>query len=141
MAVAMTQDLYNSLSAIDTLRAQAFTATANGTGIDLKGYESALVVADIGTFGGTSPTATLRVEESDDDSTYTAVADADLVGGANSLAITTANDVALWTRGYIGDKRYIRAAISAIGGTSPSLPLSAVVLRGHARHLPVTQGS
>lgn len=139
--MAMTQDLYNRASAINTLRSQAFTATANGTGIDLKGYESATVIADIGTFGGTSPTATLRVEESSDDTTYTAVADADLIGGNNSLAITTANDVALWVRGYRGTKRYIRAAISAIGGTSPSLPLSVSVVRGHARTQPVTQGT
>lgn len=135
-----SQDLYNKQSAINSLRAAARTATVNGTGVDLRGYESALVVIDLGTFAGTTPTATFQVQESDDNTTFTAVAAADLHGGALA-GIDTTNDEQLHVRGYIGTKRYVRVAITAIAGTGPSLPCSASIIRGHARVAPVTQGT
>lgn len=135
-----SQDLYTAQSAINSLRAAARTATANGTAADLKGYEAALVVIDLGTFAGTTPTATLQVQESDDNSTYTVVAAADLQGGALA-GIDTTNDEQLHVRGYLGTKRYLRVAITAIAGTTPSLPCSASIVRGHARHAAVTQGT
>lgn len=133
-----SRDLYNSVSPASSIVAQAVTATVNGTGVDLQGFESADVLIDLGTFAGTTPTATIQIQESDDNSTFTAVAAADLIGGALPATIDPTNDVALYERGYIGTKRYIRVAVTAVTGTSPSLPMSAVVVRGHARSKPAS---
>jgi hypothetical protein len=131
-----TMDMYNVNSPSSSIRAQAVTATLNGTGVDLQGFEGALVLLDLGLFGGTTPTATIKIQESDDNTTFTDVAAADLLGGVLP-AIDTTNDETTYERGYIGRKRYIRVAVTAIAGTSPSLPTSAVVVRGGPRKQPV----
>lgn len=129
------RDLYNSLAPAQSIVPQAITATANGTGVDLSGYEAADILIDLGTFAGTSPTATVKIQESSDNSTFTDVATADLLGGAGSIAVDTTNDAQIHERSYIGDLQYVRVIVSAIGGTSPSLPMGASVVRGLARHL------
>lgn len=131
------KDMKSTVDVAKSLEAAAYSATANGTGVDLQGYEGALFVYDMGVFGGTSPTATLKLQESDDNVTFTDVAAADLEG-TQPAAITGAADQIIARVGYKGSKRYLRAAITAIGGTSPSLPLSASVVRGAARHNPLT---
>lgn len=130
------RDLANNLGPAQSIRPQAVTATLNGTGVDLRGFDSALLQLDFGTFAGTGPSATVKWQESDDDATYTDIATADLIGGAVP-AITPTNDEAIIKRGYAGTKRYVRAIVSAISGTGPSLPMSATVIRGHASQQPV----
>ncbi len=131
------RDLVSGLGPSTSINAQAVTATLNGTGVDLRGFDSAMVLIDAGLAGGTSPSFTVVVQESDDDATYTAVAAGDLQGGGQLTAITTANDQAIYKRGYIGAKRYLRVAVTAVSGTSPTLPLSASIVRGHPHGQPV----
>ena len=40
-----------------------YTAAANGAGVDLLGYDANAIVITTGTFGGTTPTATAKVQE------------------------------------------------------------------------------
>ncbi len=129
------RDLSSNISVASSLAPAARTATANGTGVDLRGFGGAAVLINLGTFAGTTPTATLRVEESNDDSTYTAVAAADLVGGTIA-GIDTTNDEGVIERSYIGAMRYIRVALTAIAGTSASLPSSAEIVRSHPAQAP-----
>ena len=127
------RDLKPHVFPVLSLVPQAVTAATNGTGIDLRDFGGALAMLSVGALGGTStPTVTFRVEESDDDSTYTAVADADLDGGANGIVISAANANAssILTRTYMGGKRYIRWACSAVSGSSPTIPASGVIVRG-----------
>lgn len=131
------KDLHNHLGPSQSLVPAVRTATANGLGVDLRGFEGAMFTVDLGTFGGTSPTMTLQYQESDDNSTYTAIAASDLGSGAQPAQITTANDDLIIKDSYIGSKRYVRVAITAIGGTAPSLPMAGSVVRGFARHQPV----
>ncbi len=131
------RDLHDDLSSVTSIRSQAVTATVNGTGAGCAGYNGATVLIDLGTFAGTTPSATIKVQESDDGSTYTDVAAADLVGG-QLAAIDTTNDEALYERGYIGSKQYLRVAVTAISGTGPSLPMCAVVVRGYPRTKPAS---
>jgi hypothetical protein len=128
----MQVDTYNNALPAQSITARLATATVNGTGVDLAGYEGALCVCDVGTFGGTTPTATVRLEDSDDNSTYGAVAAADIDGGLLAT-IDTTTDEQVHKRGYKGTKRYVRWAISAIAGTSPSLPICANVVRTNPR--------
>jgi hypothetical protein len=130
------EDMYNSIGLTSSIRAQAVTAAVNGAGVELANFNSATVVFDLGTFAGTTPTATIKIQESDDNVTFTDVAAADLIGGALP-GIDATTDETVYKRGYIGIKKYVRVIVSAIAGTSPSLPMSAVVIRGHARTYPV----
>ena len=129
-------DLQNRLNVTQSLAPQTVTGTVNGSSTDIKNFHGVMAVLDLGTFGGTSPTADIRLEESADDTTFAAVAAADLIGGLVAQ-ITTANDLQVHTRGYLGSKRYLRWAVTATGGTSPSLPMSASLVLGDAKTEPV----
>lgn len=130
------RDLYSNLGFRSSIMSSTRTATVNGTGVDVREHDSVSLVVDLGTFAGTTPTATVRWEESTDNSTFTAIAAADLLGGTIA-GIDTTNDETIYERGYIGTKRYVRCAITAIAGTGPSLPISAVVVLGNSFQKPV----
>ena len=124
-----TRDLKSNIDVTASLAPAARTATASGTGVDLRGYESAVVSFVPGTV--TDGTHTPSVEESDDDSTYTAVAAADLLGSLANLASNVGQRV-----GYRGGKRYIRAKIAVSGATTGALD-AALVIRGNAVQQPL----
>ncbi|MBC7193872.1 hypothetical protein [Marinobacter sp.] len=124
-----TVDLYNNLSVATTLAPAARTANANGSAVDLQGYEGALIQAIVGTI--TDGTHSLTVEESADGATWTAVAAADLQGSFANLVSNTNQKV-----GYLGTKRYIRVNAAVTGATSGGV-YAVVVLRGNSRKHPV----
>ncbi len=115
-----------------SLTPAARTASANGTGVDLAGYERALVVVESGTI--TDGTHTIEVQESADNSTFTAVADTDLEG--TEPAIAAANDDTVWTIGYVGTKRYVRVAVTVAGATTGGVYGAQVVRLGPSRKQP-----
>lgn len=120
------RDMKSNQDVVQSLAPASQTAAVNGTGVDLRGYDAAMVTINAGAAGGTSPSFTFEVQESDDNSAFTAVADADLQG---TEPVITAAQAAVRI-GYIGNKRYIRVAITAASGTSPTLLCSANVHRG-----------
>ena len=76
------QDIANSLKVLNTINPVVGTSDANGTGIDLQGYESAMVVVPTGIEGDTLSSSVkidFKLEESSDDSTYTAVTSLSLI--------------------------------------------------------------
>lgn len=131
------RDLHNNIDVETTLAAAAVSAPGNGTGIDLSDANAAEVIVTAGTIGGSaSPSVTVQVQESDEAAAnFTKVADGDLLGGTGELVIDAANDAQAHARGYIGNKQYLRVAISAVGGTSPTIPLAAVVVKHRLRHI------
>lgn len=80
-----------------------------GTGVDVQGY-GALVMLDSGT-NGTNGTVDVKIQESDDNVTYT-----DWTGGAFTQ-VTTSNDNAIQEKQYTGTKRYIRAVATVAVAT------------------------
>lgn len=70
-----------------------------GTAVDVLGY-TAVVVLDAGATSGTGST-TVKVQESDDDITYTD-------WSTTFTAVTTANDSAIQEKEYTGVKQYLR---------------------------------
>ena len=125
-----TVDLYNNLSnAATSLAPAARTASANGTGVDLAGYEGALIQAVVGTI--TDGTHTLAVEESNDGTTFTSVAVTNLQGSFAALASGVNQKV-----GYLGTKRYIRVNATVTGATAGGV-YAVVVVRGNPRRYPV----
>ncbi len=126
------RDLYNEISAAQTLAPAARTASANGIGVDLQGFDAAVVVVETGTI--TDGTHTIAVEESDDNTTFAAVAAGDLQG--TNPAIGAADDNKVYEIGYLGKKRYIRASVTVAGATTGGV-YGASVVRGSARKYPV----
>ena len=129
------RDLKNNLSPAQSLAPAARTASANGTGVDLQGYGSAMAQFDLGLY--TDGSYTLSVEESSDDSTYTVVAAADLEGTLSVVDDAT-KDNTIQRVGYKGTKRYIRAVVTEGSSPAPStgLVLGAAILRGHPSQAP-----
>lgn len=118
------RDIHNDMSVANSLAPAARTATANGTGIDLQGYRACAVVFVVGTI--TDGTHTPKLQESDDNSTFSDVAAADQSGTLAALASSTNQEVS-----YIGTKRYIRA-VSTVSGATTGGVYAAVAIRGKA---------
>ncbi len=128
----MNRDL-NDVNVVQSITPAAVrTATVTGSSVDLRGYDSAQIDVLYGIITDGSWLAS--VDESDDDSTFTAVAAADLLGTAFAAKIATSPEAAaIQTNRYKGAKRYIRVVITLTATVSPTVggPMSAVVVRGH----------
>ena len=142
------KDLSNNINPDVSIITAVKPAEANGTGVDLQGYESATVLVDVGAEGDTLSSSVyfeLSLEESDDDSTYTDVAQASIVDGTISsggiflkLDGTAGGNPdsagGIFRVGYVGNSRYIRVVIAKTGTHSNGTPIGAMIVRGHARH-------
>lgn len=142
------KDMSNSIATAVSLVSAVRTAAANGTGVDLQGYESATLIADVGAEGDTLSSSVyfeISLEHSDDNSTFTDVAQADIVDGTISSGgiwlkldgtaggnPDTAGEI--YRVGYIGGKRYIRGVLAKTGTHSNGTPISLFVVKGNARH-------
>jgi hypothetical protein len=126
------KDMFNSYNAAPSLSPAARTASANGVGVDLQGFEGALVLIQTGVI--TDGTHVFEVQESSDNATFTAVADTDLLGTEPTAGAT--DDDKVYRVGYVGTKRYIRVVSTASGTTTGGVYGSSVV-RGFARKQPV----
>ena len=141
------KELLKMTSPVVSLTSIARTADANGTGADLLGYNSALVVATAGADSGLdgSNYIAFELEESDDNSTFTDVAAADMLcespasastGGQFWLIDSTTEDDVIAQVAYKGEKRYIRVVANITG--TVNIVCSAIVLRGHPSSPPST---
>lgn len=104
------RDLTNNLNVEESIRPQVATGAVNGQTIDTRGSDSVMIAVSIGAITGSSGDATVTLEESEDDSTWTDVADDDIIGTEPTLAANTA-----YQFGYSGSQRYVRA-VFALGG-------------------------
>lgn len=105
-------------------------ASANGSGIDTLGFNSLVfaintgAIASAGDFG-------VKLQDSDDDTTYADVAAAQVQGTVPATLVASTS----YKLGYVGFKRYARLAITKAGGTSIALGASAIL--GHPASAPV----
>ena len=113
--MSVTKDLHSQI-VVGT--AIALTAVANGedvagVAIDLQGSDGLELIFQVGAY--TDGDVTPLIEESDNNSDYTAVADANLTNTEASAALTAAGVSSI---GYVGFKRYVRAtAVTAAAST------------------------
>ncbi len=113
-------DLHKSVEYVTSIAPSAYTATVNGTGVDLSGaldYENEVVFITDGTH-------TPKIQESDDNTTWNDVDASALVGTLSNLATNTNQRVK-----YIGIKRYIRAVVTVGGTPSTGGKYAAIVAR------------
>ena len=123
------RDLKSRIDVVNSIAPAAVTATATGAGVDLQGYDSACVAIVAGT--RTDGVHTPKMQESDDDSTYTDVAAGDMHGTFAAIATGVSQRV-----GYKGVKRYIRC-LSTVSAATTGAVYAAVVIRGNANLRPV----
>ena len=124
------RDLYSNCAASLSLAPAArVTGTLNGTGVDLRGYDAAMLVVTFGSY--TDGTHTPSVQHSVDGTTYTAATASDLQGSFSAVSSAGgANTVQ--TVGYIGVQRYVRVVMTVTGATTGALS-SASVIAGRPR--------
>lgn len=139
------RDLHNNIGLVRVLDPAVRNADVNGgdADVDLQGYNACQMVVVVGQSADTlngSNTISLELEESDDDSTYTDVAAADMLGGVGgssgqfALIDDPAEDDLVYSVGYIGDKRYVRLVVNFSGTHGTGTPIGAVAVVGHGRH-------
>lgn len=110
--------------------AAGFTVTANGTGVDAKDFVGiGALVLDFSAGTGTAPTLNVKIQDSDDNTTFadlaTPVAFAQVGAGASQQRLALNMDAA---------RRYIRV-VSTIGGTTPAF-IGSVNLLGRKQVMP-----
>lgn len=112
---------------IELLPMQSVTGDGNGTGVLVTDYVGSLaVILTCKNTAGTTPTLDIKLQESDDNSTYTDIS------GATFTQVTDAGTAAATIEKIVVNvdacKKYIRA-VKDIGGTnSPAFMTSCVAL-------------
>lgn len=104
------RDIRSKVTLVASINPAAYNTAQTGASADLSGYDAAMAVMHCGAI--TDGTHTPKLQESDDNSTFTDVAAADLDG---SFAAMTANTIQ--RVGYVGAKRYIRVYVTSSGTT------------------------
>lgn len=140
------KDVYGNSSPAVLIGAATLAADNTPGAVDLAGFQSALVLISVGvggiTFSGTNKIE-FKLTHSDDDQTYTAVAQKDVAGvtvgtGGIVRSLTAAHAAASVTKvGYNGGKRYIKLLADFSGTHGTGTPISAVAVRQNPHIGPV----
>lgn len=135
----MSKDISKNMSAVQAIGPAVLDADNTPAAIDLGNFAGAIIAISVG-IGGITFTTTNKVEfkltHSDDDSTYEAVAQADVKGvtvgtGGIIKSLVAAHAAASITKvGYNGGKRYLKLLADFSGTHSAGTPISAVVIGG-----------
>lgn len=123
----MKRDLKSGVDVAASLHPAARAASGTGAGVDCRGYDSAFALFSIGAW--TDGTHTPKLQESDDNTTFTDVGAGDLQGAFTAVS-GTAGQNAVQRVGYIGAKRYVRGFVTVAGATTGALSAFNIV-RGH----------
>jgi hypothetical protein len=126
------RDLASNLGVAATLAPAVFAATTKGSAVDLREFDSAVVVINTGEIAGAG-LYDVKLQESatTTDGDFTDVAAEHLIGSLpGALAASS-----VYKQSYVGTKRYVRAVITKQSGTS--IAAGAVIVRGHAHRSPV----
>lgn len=106
-------NLGDQLNVLNIIPIASVTGDGNGSGVDLQGYEGEMaVILDCVNTAGTTPTMDIKLQHSDDNSSYS-----DVTGGAFAQVTDAGASVQKLSLNSDELKRYIRA-VKDIGGTS-----------------------
>jgi hypothetical protein len=124
------RDIVHNIAVVQSLAPADIAASTNGTSVDLLGFDSVAFIATTGVRTA-SGAFTLTLEESDDNSTFTAVDDDHYQAPVSgNLAANITAKV-----GYRGFKRYVRPVLTKGSGTS--IFVSVIAIMGGAADKPV----
>jgi hypothetical protein len=134
------RDIMNALDvkrAISPVAAQTNSDTAVvSQKLDMQGYDSAMLVIQIGANTDANATFTVLIEDSPDNSNFTAVDDAYLNGTEVLASFQFDDDNECRKIGYVGTQRYLRATITPSGNNSGDLFVAAVWILGNPNRQP-----
>ncbi|PIQ96539.1 MAG: hypothetical protein COV67_09000 [Nitrospinae bacterium CG11_big_fil_rev_8_21_14_0_20_56_8] len=121
----------NKMDAVNSLVPAVYSTNQaeNGTGVDLRDFDAAVVLFMTGVI--TDGTFTPKIQESDDDVTYTDVDPTDQEGALSALSAS-----AVQRLGYKGSKRYLRPVVTVASATSGGA-VAAHVIRALPHRAPV----
>lgn len=128
----MRKDLHSNFGVVLALAPAVHAAAVNGLAVDLSGFSAAMVVINTGAIVGAGDFG-VKLQHADTDTSvdFVDVPAADVQG---SVPATLTAD-ASFKLGYVGTKRFIRVAVTKVGGTS--IAASATVIKGKPALAPV----
>jgi hypothetical protein len=139
------RDLHSKITRQVLIGAATLAADSTPVAVDRQGYEAVEILLDIG-IGGITFTSSNKIEfvltHSDDNVTYTNVADADMLGVSgisngiikSLVAAHAAADVMRF--GYKGGKRYLKLLADFSGTHGTGTPIAASALLGSGFNKP-----
>ncbi|MDQ0349742.1 hypothetical protein [Ancylobacter vacuolatus] len=139
------KDIHSGLTAAVAIGNATLSADNTPAAIDLQGYNAAEIVLAIGiggiTFSGTNKVE-FKLTHSDDDSTYDAVEQKDVLGvtvaagGIIKSLVAAHAAAAVYRAGYKGGRRYLKLLADFAGTHGTGTPIAAIVLKGHGFNKP-----
>ena len=117
------------------------------TVVDMAGFRDVTALVSVGESGDTlsgTVYVELEMQESDDDSTYTACADADITNavtgstntGTFALIDAAAEDDAVYASMYLGSKQYVKVNINVTGTHTNGIPVGVLAVQSGENYLP-----
>lgn len=144
----MARDIIHSLLELAGFNPEVLTADKNGVTADMKGFQSVMFVVPVGISGDTLSGSVfveliLQAGDLQDGSDAVAVTDADEVlgntvdsSGVFATIDDPAEDDAIHSIGYRGNKRYPRIAVDLTGTHTNGIPIAVLNLKGDPSHGP-----
>ena len=134
------KELASKVSVAISIPNLVYNASITGAAVDLTGYGSALIIADVGTL--VDGDFVFEVQESaTSDGSYTAVDSDDLEGtGLTTAALkeptfSSTKDDLVHVVAYVGNLGFIKIVLTESSGSTGG-PIGVIVVRSHARHQP-----
>lgn len=143
------QDLSNNISISNSIIAATKTAGANGTAVDLQGFEEATAIVDVGAEGDTlsgSVYFEVSLQHSDTttsgdfvDCTQSDIVNGTIASGGIWLKLDGTPDGdpdtsgGQWQIGYVGGKRYVRLVLAKTGTHSNGTIISGNIIKSRPR--------
>lgn len=130
-------DMHNNIKVLGDLVGRVTDNTAQVVTLDRKDHLAVEFLIALGTIADADVTFTALVEDSDDNSTYSAVADDFLLGTEAGLGLQYDDDNKTGKIGYAGAKRYVRITLTPANNTG-NADIAIIGLGGVPRVAPET---
>jgi GT2 family glycosyltransferase len=118
----------NNVDIVTSIDPATYNSNPPLAGVDLRGFDASMAIVQSGAV--TDGTHTPKLQESDDNSSYSDVVVNDLEGAFTVISANATQRV-----GYKGGKRYIRVFVTSNGSTGAIY--GAAILRGVAHQAPI----
>ena len=130
-------DLHNNIKVLGNKVGRVADNTAQVLTVDRTGFLSVEFLIAAGTLADADMTTTVLVEDSADNSNWTAVADDFLLGTEAGAALAFDDDNSTAKIGYAGAEQYVRITLTPANNTG-NADLALVAIGGHPRTAPQT---
>ena len=113
------RDFVNEYNSAQSVKPAVLTSSTNGVGVDMQDCGPEVIsVLSVGAASGTSATLDVKLQESDDNSTFT-----DISGATHTQLTDSDSNTTEVIQTAKRSKRYVRA-VATLAGTSPSFATS-----------------